>query len=102
MKKTLLIGAMVMALAACDRTPAQNDTITRQCGDYNVQIAFGDSGENITASINGQVVEMASVVAASGAKYEGQINNMTFALWQSGNDWIMVLPDETVLTCVAN
>lgn len=98
MKKILLVLIICMSVAACDRSD-KNSNITRQCGDYAVQMTFDASGEKMTAVINGDTVELINEVSASGAKYDGMLNDTQVTLWGKGADWVMILDDDTVIEC---
>ena len=101
MKKIFLILAVCAGMAACDRADKDNTNITRQCGDYTVEMAFDGAGEKMTAVINGDAVELVNSVSASGAKYDGMLNDTQVTLWGQGDNWIMILDDDAVIECIA-
>ena len=99
MKKIILCLA-VLALGACG-TDDGGEKIVRQCGDYAVEFNFADSGAKMHAVINGDTLELENVVSASGARYDGVLNDIAVTLWGKGDSWIMILDDDTVIECVA-
>ncbi len=100
MKKILLPVLCVAMLGACDKK-SDDAVIVRQCGDYAVEIKFADDGQKMNAVINGDAVELVNVVAASGAKYDGVLNDTAVTLWGKGADWTMILDEDMVIECVA-
>jgi len=100
MKKIFLFGCVAAALAACG-TDAEKDVIVQQCGDYTVEIHLSEDGQKINAVLNGDAVELANVVAASGAKFDGVLNDTAVSLWNKGPSWTMILDDDMVVECVA-
>ncbi len=100
MKKIFLPGFMLIALAACgDGKDA--DKVVRQCGDYVVEMDFSDDGETLGAVINGDAVTLGRVVAASGAKYDGVVNDTPVTRWSKGDAWTMILDGDMVIECDA-
>lgn len=97
MNKFLISGVCLIALAACDAP--DNAVVVRQCGDYAVEMNFSANGDELRATINGDELVLANVVSASGAKYDGVLNDTAVTLWQQGQDWIMILDDNTVIQC---
>jgi len=100
MKKFLLPVLCVALFAACDKK-SEEDVIVQTCGNYTVEIKMTDGGEKLYARINGDAVEMTNVVAASGAKFDGVLNDTNVSLWNKGADWIMLIDDETLIECTA-
>ncbi len=88
-----------VALAGCHAND-RAEKIVRQCGDYRVEMSFSDDGSKMTASINGDGVELENVVSASGAKYDGMLNDTAVTLWGKGDDWMMILDDDMLIECV--
>ncbi len=101
MKKTLLFVFCAAAICACDKKSDDSSVIVRQCGDYTVEITFSDDGDKINANINGDTVELVNVVAASGAKFDGVLNDTDVTLWNKGNDWTMLIDQDMMISCVA-
>lgn len=98
MKRALFLLFACAVVAACDKT---DDGIIRcQCGDYAVEITTSQSGDTINAVLNGDAAEFKLAVSASGAKYDGVLNDTGVTLWNKGADWIMILDDDTVVECV--
>lgn len=98
MKKILVCLMCVLALAAC----GHKDGIEHQkCGDYDVDMIFSENGETLTANINGDELELSNVVAASGAKFAGILNDTIVVLWNQGENWTLVLDDDTIIDCIA-
>lgn len=100
MKKIFLFAAICGALAACD-SDKKSDVIMQQCGDYAVEITLSENGEKINAVLNGDAVELANAVSASGARFDGVLNDTAVTLWNQGDAWIMILDDEAATECVA-
>ncbi len=98
--KKFLIGMFVLAaLGACDR--AADDVLVRQCGGYRVEMTFADDGDTMNANINGDDMTLERVVSASGARYQGVLNDITVTLWGRGDEWSMFLNDEESFVCDA-
>lgn len=94
MKRALFLLFACAAVAACDKT---DDGIIRcQCGDYAVEITTSQSGDTINAVLNGDAAEFKRAVSASGAKYDGVLNDTNVTLWNKGADWTMILDDEAI------
>lgn len=100
MKKVFLFSVVCASLAACDGEK-KSDVIVQQCGDYTVEITLDETGDKINAVLNGDAVELANVVSASGAKFDGVLNDTAVTLWNKGETWIMILDDDMVVECVA-
>lgn len=100
MKKFLFVFCALSALAACDKH-SSDDRLIRRCGEYLVEMAFNNAGEEMNAIINGDAVTLNLVVSASGAKYDGVLNDTTVTLWGKGDDWTMILDEDMVFSCVA-
>lgn len=101
MKKVLLFVFCAAMICACDKKNEDASVIVRQCGDYTVEIEFSDNGDKINANINGDAVELANVVAASGAKFDGVLNDTDVTLWNKGDDWTMLIDQDMVISCIA-
>ena len=99
MRKILLL-ICVFGLFACDGKN-DSDLIVRRCGDYSVEIDFADNGEKMNAVINGDGLSLARSVSASGAKYDGVLNDTYVTLWGRGEDWLLILDDDMVIECDA-
>lgn len=99
MKKYLLVFCLGAALAACGADDDSSDKTVRQCGEYTVEMLFSEDGTKMTATINGDTVELDNVVSASGAKYDGQLNDTAVTLWGKGDNWMMILDDDTIIDC---
>lgn len=97
MKKALFLLFACIAVAACEKT---DDGIIRcQCGDYAVEITMSESGDTINAVLNGDAAELKRAVSASGAKYDGVLNDTDVTLWNKGENWTMILDDDMVVEC---
>ena len=104
MKKTLFAFVALLALAACDKDVPSDNAIVRTCGDYAVEIELSDTGDTITANINGDVATLNHAVSASGARFIGSVNDTQVVLWNKGADWTMFLGDDDnaiAIECVA-
>ena len=51
------------------------------------------------ANINGDELELSNVVAASGAKFAGILNDTIVVLWNKGENWTLILDDDTIIEC---
>ena len=100
MKKLIAIVALCVLATGCDNTTKNDDTVRRKCGGYDVEMKFDDGGDVMHAVISGDSVDLKLSVTASGAKYVGNLNDTDVALWGKGNDWILILDDDTFLECV--
>ncbi|MDR0741173.1 MAG: MliC family protein [Rickettsiales bacterium] len=93
MKKILFSLLAAFVLVGCN-----NSEDVMKCGDYDVKIA--QVGENdLKAVLNGDEVVLAQTVSASGARYEGVLNDTTIVLWGKGDDWTLFLNEETPIEC---
>lgn len=99
MKKALFLLFAVAAVTACDKT--DDTVIRRSCGDYAVEITPSADGDTIAAVLNGDALELNHVVAASGAKYDGVLNDTAVTLWNKGQNWTLILDDDMVIECAS-
>jgi membrane-bound inhibitor of C-type lysozyme len=83
--KKILLFLMVLIFAACDRPD------TFKCGNFDVNITKNDDA--ITVIINGDTVDLNHVVAASGVKYDGILNEADVVMWNNGDDWTLFIDD---------
>ena len=98
MRKVLIAITASLALCACDKK-TDSDISTRQCGGYQVEMTFNDQGDAMHAIINGDEMDLTLSVSASGAKYDGVLNDTNVTLWQKGDEWTMILDDDMVIEC---
>lgn len=94
MKKFVFGFVGLLTLGACER--ADNVYV---CDKYTVEITVGESGEVLTADINGDVVEMNIVPSADGARYVANLNDTEITLWNRGRDWTLIIGDEEPIEC---
>lgn len=99
MKKVFLFSVICASLAACDGDK-KSDVNIQQCGDYTVEITPSQDGDKINAVLNGDAVELTRSIAASGAKFDGVLNDTAVVLWSKGESWTMILDDDMVIECV--
>ncbi|MDR1338317.1 MAG: MliC family protein [Rickettsiales bacterium] len=92
MKKILFSVLTALILAGCG-----NSDDVMKCGEYEVKTELS-SEDALTATLNGDQVVMKQDVSASGARYEGVLNDTTVVLWNKGRDWTLFLNDE-ILEC---
>jgi membrane-bound inhibitor of C-type lysozyme len=90
--KKLTILATVLALGAC------GDKNTMTCGDYSVKV-LESTLDTITTEINGDKVVLNIAVSASGAKYDGTLNETKVTLWSKGDNWSLMLNDGDMMEC---
>ena len=99
MKKIFMLCGVLGALAACDKDAAE-PVLT--CGDYEVSVDFDKSVvDNLHVVINSDAVELGLVESASGAKYQGVLNDTTVVLWQKGEDWTLMLDEDIIIECAS-
>lgn len=96
MKKLLICLVCGIALVACNRN---DNNANQKCGGYDVEMRFSENGDTMTANINGDELELSNVVAASGAKFAGILNDTVVVLWNRGENWTLILDDETIIEC---
>ncbi len=93
MKRHLfLIPCSLFLLSGCD-TP--DDFM--KCGEYEVKTEIHE--DSMTATINGDMVELKHMVSASGAQYEGTLNDVSVVLWNRGDDWTLILGNDSPIEC---
>ncbi len=96
MKKLVFLFVCGVMMAAC----GHDDGIEHQkCGGYDVEMRFSDNGDTMQANINGDELELSNVVAASGAKFAGILNDTIVVLWNKGENWTLILDDDTIIEC---
>ena len=96
MKKILLCGMSLLALAGCGD---KKEVV--MCGDYEVQMTLSENGEKLNAIINGDEMVLDLAISASGARYVGELNETIVTLWNKGEDWTLFLNDDEPISCVA-
>lgn len=101
MKKYLFLLLGCVVLCGCDGKSDDSNVIVRQCGEYSVEMSFSDDGESMHAVINGDAVDMAIAISASGSRYVGFLNDTDVTLWGQGDNWTMFLNDEAPIECTA-
>lgn len=101
MRKLIAILTLCAIIGACDKTKQSDDVIRRKCGGFDVEMTFDATGDIMHAVISGDAVDLKLTTTASGAKYVGHLNDTDVALWGKGNDWILILDDDTLIECVA-
>ncbi|MDL2296037.1 MliC family protein [Lachnospiraceae bacterium OttesenSCG-928-E19] len=92
MQKILFSLIAAFVLVGCN----QSDDAMK-CGAYEVQIEQHEN--SITATLNGDSVELMQSVAASGVRYVGILNDTEVMLWNKGSDWTLFLNDEEPAPC---
>ena len=81
-------------MVACDR--ADNVYV---CGKSTVEITPGETGDILTANLNGDVVEMNIAPSGDGARYIANLNDTEITLWNKGRDWTLIIGDEEPVQC---
>lgn len=94
MKKLFLMFGILCALSACDK---HDDVVV--CGPYEVQMTYSENGDTLHAVLNGDGVDLTNVVSASGARFDGVLNDINITLWSKGNDWTLFLGDDESYEC---
>ena len=94
MKKICFCVLGLLTLVACER--ADNVYV---CDKYTVEINLDESGDKLTADLNGDVVEMNIAPSASGARYVATLNDTEITLWNKGHDWTLFIGDEEPIEC---
>ena len=97
MKRLILCMLCLCALVACNKN--DSDGMRQTCGGYDVEMAFSDDGNTMRANINGDELELSHVVSASGAQYAGILNDTIVVLWNKGENWTLILDDDTIIDC---
>ena len=94
MKKisTILFLCTAFFMAACEKS--ENGM---KCGDYDVSISIND--DVLDVIINGDEVVLNQTISASGARYEGNLNDTVVVLWSKGSDWTLYLNDGEPIEC---
>lgn len=93
MKKILFSLIAALVLVGCNES---EDLM--KCGAYEVQTELREDG-TLRAVLNGDEVILNQVMAASGVRYEGVLNEIDVVLWNKGNDWTLILHDEEPVEC---
>ena len=96
MKKVLICLLGSLMLASCGQ---DEKTPVLQCGGYDIQMELSSDGDAMHANINGDELDLSHVVAASGAKYAGILNEIVVVLWQKGDAWTLMLDDDQLIEC---
>ena len=96
MKKILFMVVCAFVLVACGH---DDGNLHQKCGEYDVVMRFSNEGDTLLANINGDELELSHVVSASGAKYAGMLNDTIVVLWGQGEDWSLILDDDTIIEC---
>lgn len=94
MKKLLFCFIGLVTLVACEKS----DNVY-VCDKYTVEINLDESGEKLTADLNGDVVEMNIAQSADGARYVANLNDTEITLWNRGRDWTLIVGDEEPIEC---
>ena len=95
MRKLILPVFIIAALFACDKI---KNTVV--CGKYDVRMKFVDDGEKMNVTINGERLVLNLVPSASGAKYNGVMQNGdTLTLWGKGDEWTVLVNDGKGVVC---
>ena len=96
MKKLIFMVFCALVLVACGK---DDGIVHQKCGGYDIEMRFSDTGDTMTANINGDELELSSVVSASGAKFAGILNDTIVVLWNKGENWTLMLDDDTIIEC---
>ncbi|MBN1324940.1 MAG: MliC family protein [Alphaproteobacteria bacterium] len=89
MKKLLFCLFAATALTAC----SESDKLMK-CGDYEISKKL--EADMLAVVINGDAVVLKQTVSASGARYEGVLNDTNVTLWNKGKHWTLFLNDESI------
>ncbi|MDR0726771.1 MAG: MliC family protein [Rickettsiales bacterium] len=93
MKKILFSLLSAFVLLGCS-----NSDDVMKCGAYEVKTELVGE-DSLKAVLNGDEVMLKQTVSASGARYEGVLNDTTVVLWNKGHDWTLFLNDEEPMEC---
>lgn len=93
MKRILFSLMAAFVLVGC----SESDNVMK-CGAYDVQVEV-QGEDNLKAVLNGDEVMLKQTVSASGARYEGILNDTSVVLWNKGHDWTLILHDEEPVEC---
>lgn len=97
MRQWIMWVLVAFCMSGCDQPVPVRPV--HQCGAYMVDIQPAADGETITAVINGDAVTLGRAVSASGAKYDGVLNDIPVTLWSKGDEWILILDDDQITPC---
>jgi membrane-bound inhibitor of C-type lysozyme len=93
MKKLLLTGLCVAALAACESKEQPLAETALKCNGQDIGVKVYQ--DRIDATIDGKTITMPQVMAASGAKYQAESDGAI--LWNKGDNWIMMNSAEDIV-----
>lgn len=96
MKKIIIPALLSVALGACDQ--ADTGTVLT-CGNYNVAMQISEDGTHLGATINGRTFDFILAQSASGAKYDGVINDNDVTFWNKGDAWTMFVNEDMIFEC---
>lgn len=92
MQKILFPLIAALVLVGCNQS---DDTM--KCGAYDVKIEQHEN--SITATLNGDSVELMQAIAASGVRYVGILNDTEVMLWNKGTDWTLFIDNDEPAEC---
>ncbi|MCL1891903.1 MAG: MliC family protein [Alphaproteobacteria bacterium] len=90
MKKILLTGLCVLALAACEKKDAPLAEVQLKCEEFGIAVKVYK--DRIDAKFGDEVISLPQVEAASGAKY--WVENI--GLWNKGENWMLLAGDVSI------
>lgn len=96
MRKIILAVLLSVALGACDNS---DKTISVVCGNYNVDMTISEDGSHLSALIHGKTFDFMLSQSASGAKYDGVVNDNDVTFWNKGDTWTMFVNEDMVFEC---
>lgn len=94
MRKLLFAMLGVLVLAGCN---SSDDSM--KCGPYDVMVQYHEDTDTLSATLNGDAVDLTHVMSASGARYDGILNDTQVTLWNKGKDWTLFLNDDEPIEC---
>lgn len=99
MKRFMFMLFAACILAGCG---ADDDNENLICGDYEIAMEFeADNPDILHAVINSDPVDLNITQSASGARYQGVLNDTTVVLWGNGTDWTLMLDEDMIIECAS-
>jgi membrane-bound inhibitor of C-type lysozyme len=95
MKKILFSLAAAIMLVGCG-----DSTEVVKCGKYDVRMDQKEGSDGtLKVELNGDKVVLKRTISASGARYEGVLNETVVVLWNKGKDYTLFLNDDKPIEC---
>ena len=86
--------------ATDDRDTPPLNAVTYRCEDLQLATEFYE--DDLVLTLNGQIITLPQVRAASGAKYEGETSMGSVTFWSKGDEASLDIADQPSRTCQAD